>query len=181
MKKQSLVLFASIIALACSVHAQPGRMGNPNFSGVITNYTRDPIRRVNFLVPVDFVNDLGTVQQVIVDALEANTHVLKAPVPSSIMAEMQEYTIQMRVLAYVKSTDYWAALPSIQLSVKDALDKAGVLLAVTRQAPVDRGEDQRDDDREDDQPERHEHVAHQSRPDGRVAAACRRTPVSVQQ
>jgi hypothetical protein len=36
MKKQSLVLFASIIALACSVQAQPGRMGNPNFSGALT-------------------------------------------------------------------------------------------------------------------------------------------------
>jgi hypothetical protein len=45
----------------------------------------------------------------------------------------------MFVRAYVKSDEYWKAVPAIQRSVKDALDKAGVLRAVTRQAAVDRG------------------------------------------
>jgi small conductance mechanosensitive channel len=109
------------------------------FSGVIVNYTRDPIRRVSFTVPVDFVNDIGRVEEAMLAALEANDHILKAPQPVVGISEQLEYTVMMFVRAYVKSDEYWKAVPAIQRSVKDALDKAGVLRAVTRQAPVDRG------------------------------------------
>lgn len=109
------------------------------FSGVITNFTRDPIRRYKFDLPIDFVNDVGKAEAVITAALESNEHVLKAPAPWAGMSAMLEYTVVLTARAYVKSDDYWRARPSILKSVKDALDKEGVLLAVTRQAPVDRG------------------------------------------
>jgi small conductance mechanosensitive channel len=110
------------------------------FSGVITNFTREPLRRINFTVPVDFVNDLGKVEQAILAALEDNSHVLKAPEPWVGVSELQEYAVQMFVRCYIHSEDYWKALPSIQRCVKDALDKAGVLLAVPRQAAIVRQE-----------------------------------------
>lgn len=110
------------------------------FSGVITNFTREPLRRVNFTVPVDFVNDLGKVEKTILAALEENSHVLKAPEPWVGVSELQEYTVQMFVRCYIHSEDYWKAQPSIQRDVKDALDDAGILLAVTRQAPIVRYE-----------------------------------------
>jgi small conductance mechanosensitive channel len=109
------------------------------FSGVIINYTHEPLRRVTFTVPVDFVNDIGKVEEAMLAALEANDHVLKAPQPVVGISEQLEYTVMMFVRAYVHSEDYWKAAPAIQRSVKDALDKAGILRAVTRQAPVDRG------------------------------------------
>jgi small conductance mechanosensitive channel len=109
------------------------------FSGVILNYTRDPIRRVNFTVPIDFVNEIGEAEKVILAALEKNDHVLKAPQAWAGVSELQEYAVVMFVRAYVKSEDYWRALPAIQKSVKDALDANGILIAVTRQAGVDRG------------------------------------------
>lgn len=109
------------------------------FSGVIKNYTREPLRRVNFTLPVDFVNDLAEVEKAILGALEGNSHVLKAPAPGVSVSELQEYAVLMQVTAYVHSEDYWRALSPIQKDVKNALDKAGILLAVTRQASVDRG------------------------------------------
>jgi small conductance mechanosensitive channel len=109
------------------------------FSGVIKNYTRDPIRRVNFTVPIDFVNDIGEAEKAILAALEKNDHVLKAPQVWTGVSELQEYAVVMFIRAYVKSDDYWRALPAIQKSVKDALDANGILIAVTRQAAADRG------------------------------------------
>jgi small conductance mechanosensitive channel len=109
------------------------------FGAMIVNYTRDPVRRVSFTVPVDFVNDIATVEKTILAALESNPHVMKAPEPRTGVFELQEYTVIMFVRAYVKSTEYWIARPTILKAVKDALDAAGILLAVTRQAPVDRG------------------------------------------
>jgi small conductance mechanosensitive channel len=109
------------------------------FSGIITNYTRDPIRRFKFDVPVDIVNDIETVEKVIKDALEANEHVLKAPEPWAGASALLEYTVVITVRAYVKSDDFWRARPSIVKSVQRALMESGILVAVTRQAPVDRG------------------------------------------
>lgn len=110
------------------------------FSGVITNYTREPLRRINFTLPVDFMNDLDKVEKTIVDALVANAHVLKTPEPWVGVSELEEYAVQMFVRCYIRSDDYWKALPSIQKDVKTALDRAGILIAVTRQAVAVRSE-----------------------------------------
>jgi len=110
------------------------------WSGVITNYTREPLRRINFTLPVDFVNDLDHVEKTMLDAVKANAHVLKIPEPWVGVSELQEYAVQMFVRCYIKSEDYWKALPSIQKDVKTALDKNNILIAVSRQAPITRTE-----------------------------------------
>jgi small conductance mechanosensitive channel len=112
------------------------------FGGTIVNYTREPRRRVNFTIPVDFVNDLDLVEKTILNALAANAHVLKTPEPWVGVSALQEYAVMMFVRGYVASRDYWQALPSIQKDVKQAMDKAGILIAVTRQASAVRNEPQ---------------------------------------
>lgn len=106
------------------------------FSGVITNYTREPLRRIKFTLPVDPVNDLSTVEKVIVEALRSDSHVAKAPEPWVGVAELGDYAVTLAARCFVRSEDYWRALPSVQKTVKDALDRAGILIAVPRQAPA---------------------------------------------
>jgi small conductance mechanosensitive channel len=110
------------------------------WSGVITNYTREPLRRINFNLPIDFMNDLDKVEKALMEALKANSHVMKTPEPWVGVNELQEYAVQMFVRCYIKSDDYWKALPSIQKDVKAALDKNNILIAVTRQATAVRNE-----------------------------------------
>jgi small conductance mechanosensitive channel len=110
------------------------------FSGVITNYTGERLRRVKFKVPVDHFNDLARVEQTILGALTADTMVIKDPAPSVVVSELQEYAVVMTARAYVRSPDYWQALYKLQRDVKDALDKAGILIAVPRQAAAIREE-----------------------------------------
>ena len=54
--------------------------------------------------------------------------------------ELQEYAVVMRARAHVRSADYWRALWALQKEVKLALDKADILIAVTRQAAITRAE-----------------------------------------
>jgi len=110
------------------------------FGAVAINFTRERTRRVVFAVPVDWVNDLETVEQAITKALAANELVLKDPPPSAIVFELQEYAVVLRARAHVRSPDYWNALYSLQKQVKTALDQANILPAVNRQAPVTRME-----------------------------------------
>jgi small conductance mechanosensitive channel len=110
------------------------------FSATIINYTREPLRRVSFDVPVDFVNDLDEVEAVILKAASMQDGVLKAPAPSVSASEIQEYAVVMSVYAYTRSEDYWRVLPALQKTVKGALHEAGILIAVSRQASINRAE-----------------------------------------
>ena len=110
------------------------------FGDDIINFTHERTRRVIFHVPVDWVNDLDLVEKTIVEALTANELVLKDPGPDAVVQELQEYAVVMRARAYVRSADYWHAFRVLQKEVKGALDRAGILPAVTRQAPIVRRE-----------------------------------------
>jgi small conductance mechanosensitive channel len=110
------------------------------FGATIINYTRERIRRVKFLVPVDYFNDLNLVEKTIVDTLNANTLVLQEPPATAVVQELQEYTVVFAARALVRSADYWKALYALQKEVAMALAKADILLAVTRQAAVTRNE-----------------------------------------
>lgn len=110
------------------------------FGGDILNFSRERTRRVSFTVPVDWVNDIDLVERTIISALAADPKVLKEPAPSAVVQELKEYAVVMRARAHVRSADYWQALWSLQKDVKVALDKAQVLMAVSRQATIKRGE-----------------------------------------
>lgn len=110
------------------------------FGAVVVNYTRERVRRVSFDVPVDWVNELERVEKTMLAALKANDLVLADPAPSVVISELKDYAMVMRARAYVRSPDYWRALWSLQKDVKIALDKAKVLPAVPRQAPIVRTE-----------------------------------------
>lgn len=110
------------------------------FGSDILNFTRERTRRITFTVPVDWVNDLELVEKTITAALAADARVLKEPSPSAVVHELQEYAVVMQARAYVRSADYWQALWPLQKAVKAALDQARILIAVTRQAAINRSE-----------------------------------------
>jgi small conductance mechanosensitive channel len=110
------------------------------FGSTAINYTRERTRRVKFDVPVDRANDLDLVEKAIIEALAANAVLLKEPAPSAVVTTILEYTVVMTARGHARSADYWKALYSAQKDVKTALDKAGILMPVTRQAPVVRNE-----------------------------------------
>src|SRR6185312_12641815 len=55
------------------------------FGAVIINYTRERLRRVNVIVPVDWVNDVDKVEKVLLEALAANSLVLAEPPPTVVL------------------------------------------------------------------------------------------------
>ena len=131
-------LFTTLLITRDSVYVS---MPNSQvFGATVINYSRERLRRINILVPVDWSNDVEQVEQVMLAALATNELVMKDPPPSVVLQEIQEYAMVMRARAHVRSPDYWKALWSLQKQVKIALDKAQILPAVNRQAPVVRVE-----------------------------------------
>lgn len=110
------------------------------FGSIAINYTREPLRRIEFRVPIDIINDVSQVQQIIAQALAADSHSVKEPGVSCGVLELQERAVVMFARAFLPSNDYWRALPSLQKSVKDALDRERILHPVNRQAAMVRNE-----------------------------------------
>jgi small conductance mechanosensitive channel len=113
------------------------------FGATIVNYSRERLRRVTFLVPVDRGNDLDKAQKVIVETLAGLDGAMEEPAPTAVVVEIQEYTVVFKARAHARSMDYWKVLWPAQQAVAAALNKAGILLPVTRQAPVVRNEPDR--------------------------------------
>ena len=112
------------------------------FTATITNFSRERLRRVKFDVPVDRANDLDSAMSVMQQVLDANRLLIREPEPSVVVSVLQEYTAVMTVRAMARSADYWKAIYSLQKDIQQALNAAGILLPVTRQAPVVRNEPQ---------------------------------------
>jgi len=112
------------------------------FGATIINYSRERLRRVTFLVPVDRANDLAKAQKVIVETLAGLDGVMSEPAPTAIVNEIQEYVVLFKARCHARSMDYWKVLWPAQMAVATALNQADVLLPVTRQAAVVRNEPQ---------------------------------------
>ena len=112
------------------------------FGATIINFSRERMRRVTFLVPVDRANDLAKAQTVIVETLAGLDGVMSEPAPTAIVSEILEYTVVFKARCHARSQDYWKVLWPAQMAVVTALNEANVLLPVTRQAPGVRKEPQ---------------------------------------
>jgi small conductance mechanosensitive channel len=104
------------------------------FSGVITNYTGERLRRVKFTVPVDRSNNLAKVEETILSAIADNAQVMKEPPASVVVSDILDNSMVMTVRVFARSADYWQVLYSLRRRVKDALDGAEILMPAPRQA-----------------------------------------------
>jgi small-conductance mechanosensitive channel len=76
----------------------------PNSSiikNTLINYTKDGNLRVNFIIGIAPECEISTTRSLILDYLEQNNLILKAPKPNVIVQELGEYTTDLQVLFWV--------------------------------------------------------------------------------
>lgn len=74
----------------------------------VTNYTRDGYIRQDFVVGIDFEDDVHGASQLILDQLQQEAEVLQEPPhePFVIVHELATSTVNLRVLFWTNTTDY---------------------------------------------------------------------------
>jgi small conductance mechanosensitive channel len=96
------------------------------FGSVITNYSRELTRRINFTVGIDYADDIDKAQQIALDILKSDPRVLDIPAPSVPVGELAASSVNLIVRCWVASSDYGTALFDLQKAVKLAFDKGGI-------------------------------------------------------
>ena len=99
---------------------------NGNLSnGVITNYSRQPTRKVVFDVGVDYEADLQKVREVLL-ALADDPRVLKEPAPAVVVTALGDSAITMSLRVWVDTPNYWDVLFMFNEHARDRLKSQGV-------------------------------------------------------
>ena len=99
---------------------------NGNLSnGIITNYNRQPTRKVVFDVGVDYEADLQKVREVLL-ALADDPRVLKDPAPAVVVTALGDSAITMSLRVWVDTPNYWDVLFMFNEHARDRLKAQGV-------------------------------------------------------
>lgn len=77
-------------------------------SGNITNYSKEPLRRVDFTVGVEYGEDIDKVRKALSDILSMDERVLQEPAPVIVLGSLADSSVNMSVRVWVKSENYWS-------------------------------------------------------------------------
>ena len=102
------------------------------FKAVITNFTRNPERRLAFKVGVDPDCNLGHALTVAEESLRAMEEILETPAPLVVLEELGDFTVIVSASAWIdqRHTDFYKALSEAIRRVKEAYDQAGIAMPV---------------------------------------------------
>ncbi|HEY2007524.1 MAG TPA: mechanosensitive ion channel domain-containing protein [Rhizomicrobium sp.] len=106
------------------------------FSGTITNYTREPLRRTNFQVDIDRDADIGAAQAAIVDAMTRDDRVLKQPPPQVWIEALNGPQVLLNVHVWVSNIDFMPVQSDLKLLVRRTLNEAGFGPPIPMAAPA---------------------------------------------
>ncbi|MHB2019687.1 MAG: mechanosensitive ion channel family protein [Candidatus Xenobia bacterium] len=95
-------------------------------SGVITNFTANPLRRIDLVIGVSYEADLSAVKRILEEIVTADPAVLKDPAPEVGVLELADGKVQLALRPWVHGADYGAASFRLLEQVKLAFDAHGI-------------------------------------------------------
>ena len=76
-------------------------------SATIENYTRNPNRRININVKVDYSTDIDLIKKVLLEIVDSEPAVLKDPKPACYLTSIEEYSLNFSLRCFVPIEIYW--------------------------------------------------------------------------
>ncbi|MCQ2224926.1 MAG: mechanosensitive ion channel [Paludibacteraceae bacterium] len=95
-------------------------------TGIITNYSKEDTRRVDWVFSVAYGDDYDKAKAVIADLLAADKRVLKDPEPFVALNALNCSSVDLVVRAWVKSPDYWGVFFDMNEQVYKTFSKHGL-------------------------------------------------------
>ena len=77
-------------------------------TGVMTNYSKQETRRVDWLFSIAYGDDYDKAKRVLRGLCDEDTRILKTPEPFVQLSKLNDSSVDITVRAWVNSADYWA-------------------------------------------------------------------------
>ncbi len=95
-------------------------------TGVITNYSKEELRRVDRKYAIGYGDSIEKARDVILAVAEANELIKKEPAPSVNVTEHGDNAIILTSCVWCDSAEYWKVAAFMDENVKLAFDEAGI-------------------------------------------------------
>ena len=92
----------------------------------ITNYSHEPLRRVDRTYTVSYENDTQAVKDAILDAIAKDERILADPAPFVRLLEYKGSTVEYVVRVWCKNADYWDVYFNLNENVRASFADKGV-------------------------------------------------------
>lgn len=86
-------------------------------TGVMTNYSKQETRRVDWLFSIAYGDDYDKAKRVLRGLCDEDTRILKTPEPFVQLSKLNDSSVDITVRAWVNSADYWAVFFSMNEKV----------------------------------------------------------------
>lgn len=97
-------------------------------TGIINNYSKEPLRRVDQVFSVAYGEDYDNVKKVIAELLEADPRVLKDPSYFIGLNSMEASSVNLVVRSWVKSEDYWGVYFDLNEKIYKTFAQKGITI-----------------------------------------------------
>ena len=95
-------------------------------SGLITNYSRNELRRLDFVVGVDYGVDVSRVEEITRRIVDKNPLVLSDPAPFIAVDALAESSVNVLIRVWSKTTDYWKLYYDLRREIYDTYNREGI-------------------------------------------------------
>ncbi|RUO32782.1 mechanosensitive ion channel family protein [Aliidiomarina sanyensis] len=92
----------------------------------ITNFSEEPIRRVDMVIGVSYKADLKKTKDVLMNVITSDERTLQDPAPRVAVTALNDSSVDFIVRPWVKSADYWPMYWDSMERIKNALDENGI-------------------------------------------------------
>ena len=95
-------------------------------SGVVTNYSNQTTRRVEWIVGVDYGEDYNKVEKVVREVLATDKRILDDPAPFIALHALDASSVNVVVRVWVNSADYWGVYFDINKEIYATFNEQGI-------------------------------------------------------
>ena len=95
-------------------------------SGIVTNFSKQATRRVDWTISVEYGSEYEKVKQVIEQVLAQDTRILSDPAPFIALSKLADSSVDFTVRVWVKSENYWGVFFDINKEIYATFNREGI-------------------------------------------------------
>ncbi|MBQ2362569.1 MAG: mechanosensitive ion channel [Bacteroidaceae bacterium] len=95
-------------------------------SGNITNYSKEPTRRVDFTISIDYGESIDKVREVLKEIITNDQRVLTTPEPVIALNALADSSVNIALRVWVKSEDYWDVYWQTNEKIYNEFNRRGI-------------------------------------------------------
>lgn len=95
-------------------------------SGIITNFTHQQYRRVDWVIGVEYGTDYEYVKSVLQEMVNADKRILDDPAPFIALHQLADSSVNVTMRCWVKAPDYWDVYFSMNQNIYSTFNQKGI-------------------------------------------------------